>query len=152
MGFSVSGATVVLLVGLMVSLGTLYPVVDQNGQRYADAEDARENRALDRQNTDIRVVSANYTDGNALLGEPDVLTVIVRNTGTTALSVEDTDLLVDGVYTDPTTTAVESDPNRTTWAGGENLTLTVEYDASATAPDRVVVVTDHGVSTGQEVN
>ena len=151
MGFSASGATVVLLVGLMVSLGSLYPVIDDNSGRYADAEDAFDDRQLDRQNAAIRIDSANYTDASFLFGTEDTLVVTVRNTGTTTLSVPKTDLLVDGEYTTPSSYTVEDNPDRTTWASGENLTFTVTYPAAAAASDRVVVVTEHGVSAAREV-
>jgi flagellar protein FlaF len=144
MGFSVSGAAAVLLVGLMVSVGTLYPVVEDGQQRVADARDAREERALDRQNARIDLVEATY-DASA-----DELTVTVENGGTTTLSVVATDLLVDGSYVPPNERAVAG-VTGDVWAGGETLAFTVEYPANSTAPGRVVVVTDHGVADAEPV-
>lgn len=149
MGFSVSGATVVVLVGLMVSVGTLYPVLEDDRERYTGAQDAHEGRALDRQNTALAVQNVTYTNASELPGSEDRLDVTVRNTGTTTLSVDETDLLVDGVYTVPNVTSVEGDATRNTWAGGQSLTLTVRYPSTTAAPNRVVVVTEHGVADAE---
>lgn len=137
MGFSVSGASAVILVGLLVSAATLYPAVDRGAERRTAAVDAREERSLARQNTAVAVAGATHDPGN------DTLTVAVENTGATTLSVPAVDLLVDGTYAAPGTAAVDGDVGTDLWAPGETLTLSV---AATTAPDRVKVVTGPGVA------
>jgi archaellum component FlaF (FlaF/FlaG flagellin family) len=55
MGFSTSGATVVLFVGLLVGVGVLYPTVESAGERVTDARSDRDDRALRQQNTAVEL-------------------------------------------------------------------------------------------------
>jgi flagellar protein FlaF len=144
MGFSVSGATAVLFVGLLVSAATLYPALDRGTERRSDAVAARDERALDRQNTAVETVDVTYD------ASTDTLTVVVANTGAQTLAVPEVDLLVDGAYATPAGTTVAGDASTDYWAPGQNLTLT---RSTATAPDRVKVVTGPGVAvtSGVEV-
>jgi flagellar protein FlaF len=136
MGFSVSGATAVVFVGLLVSAATVYPVLDRTVERRSEAVEAREERSLTRQNTAVAVVNATY-DASA-----DELEVRVENTGAATLDVAAVDLLVDGGYA-AATTAVEGDAATGVWAPGETLTLT---HSLAPAPARVKVVTGPGIA------
>ena len=108
MGFSVSGATAVVFVGLLVSAATLYPVVERSLDRRSDALSAQNERALTQQNTALGSVNATYN------ATSDVLTVSVENTGARTLAVTEVDLLVDGQY-DATglDTTVDGDSTRT---------------------------------------
>ncbi|WP_254546271.1 fla cluster protein FlaF [Halomarina pelagica] len=136
MGFSASGATAVVFVGLLVSVGTLAPVLDASYERRSEAQDRRAERLLDRRETAVETVNATYDNST---GE---VTLVVANAGTTGLSVDDTDLLVDGRYVANWTASVEGDPGRTTWLSGENLTATA---TAPTKPERVVLVTETGI-------
>lgn len=139
MGFSVSGATAVLFVGLLVSAATVYPAVDRYVDRRSAATTAAEERALTQQNTAIETVNATYN------ASTDELTVAVRNTGASTLSIPETDLLVDGEYTQPTAenTTVAGIATTDLWVPGETLTITV---SRAAAPDRIKVVSGPGVA------
>lgn len=147
MGFSTSAAAAVIFVGALVSLGILYPATTGSFERVNDALGDREDRLLEQRNTDVSIetVTYNTTDEN--------VTIAVTNTGTTALSVADTDTLIDGsIVTGNVTTAVENVTGRTLWAPGETLTITVGNVSSE--PSRVKVVTEYGVavaSRGVEV-
>jgi flagellar protein FlaF len=68
----------------------------------------------------------------------------VNNTGSTTLSVDRTDLLVDGRYQVPDTFAVAGTENRTVWTPGSQLELTVTGVTSE--PSRVKVVSGPGVA------
>ena len=138
MGFSTSGATVVLFVGLLVGVGVLYPTVESAGERVTDARSDRDDRALRQQNTAVVLAGTTYNATN------DTLTVTVNNTGSTVLSVDRTDLLVDGRYRAPGTFAVDGTENRTVWTPGSRLELTV--DGLPSEPGRVKVVTGPGVA------
>jgi len=141
MGFSVSGATVIVFIGILVSAAAFYPAIDRFTERRSDAIDAREERSLDRQNTAVSVSSATAT------GTPSTLTVTVENDGASTLAVSRVTLLVDGEYVTPDDTTVEGDATTDVWASGETLTLTVED----TTGSRVKVVTGPGVATTAEV-
>ncbi|MEF8843723.1 MAG: hypothetical protein V5A62_19210 [Haloarculaceae archaeon] len=143
MGFSTSGATVVIFVGLLVGFGILYPTVEAASERVADAESARDDRALRQQNTAVVVAGTAYDATN------DTLTVAVNNTGSTVLSVNRTDLLVDGRYRSSDGFAVAGTENRTVWTPGSQLELTVA--GLANEPDRVKVVTGPGVAAFEVV-
>lgn len=141
MGFSTSGAAAVVFLGLLVCASTLYPVLDANQERSLDADEAREDRSLARQNTALSLAAVTYNAS----GDGD-LVVRVDNTGTTTLGVAGTSLLVDGEYVAFESATVDGDATRTTWAGGERLVVRVDRSAVDGPPDRVVVVTENGVT------
>jgi archaeal flagellar protein FlaF len=134
MGFSTSGATAVVFVALMICFGTAYAAVGGAYDRVADATDAADDRALDQRNTAIEIESAVYED--------EELTVVVENTGTTALSTERTSLVVDGEFVTGDRRIGESD-DRTRLLPGDRLTVEASVGDE---PDRVRVTTDSGIS------
>ena len=139
MGFSVSGATAVLFVGLLVGAATLYPAVDRYAERRSDAMDADNERILTQQNTAIETVNTTY---NASTEE---LQITVQNTGASTLSVSETDVLVDGGYVQSSARNSTVDGSATTdiWAPGQTLTVTL---TASTEPNRVKVVSGPGVA------
>jgi flagellar protein FlaF len=140
MGFSVSGATAVVFVGLLVSAGILYPSIDRYTERRSEAIDARNEDALLRQNTALGSVNATY-DASAT-----ELVVTVNNTGADSLALPAVDLLVDGGYRTLSAGATTVDGNSGTdvWAPGETLRITM---SESTTPNRVKLVTGPGVAT-----
>ena len=71
------------------------------------------------------------------------------NTGTTSLSVNETDVLLDGeIQVENVTLAVENVTGRSVWAPGETLTITIQN--RTTVPNRTTVVTEFGVSKATE--
>jgi|GEM_PF-2504153 len=137
MGFSVSGAAVIIFIGLLAS-GTILGVAvkDANEDRNAGMESKQE-RLLEQQNTDVRVVEAVY-DSNT-----SDLSVRIENTGTVTLEASLTDLVVDGDYVTSHETAVDNDTDRNLWTPGTQLSLETDTGAE---PERVKVVTGTGVS------
>ena len=136
MGFSTSGAAAIIFIGALLAVGIAFPALETAHDRQSTAMDDRDDRALDVRNTAIDVTVSHDGDAD--------LTVNVTNDGSTTLSVDRTDLLVDGVLqpSDELETAVDGDANRTIVQPGETLTMTAENDA----PDRLKVVTQHGVA------
>lgn len=144
MGFSVSASTVVVFVGALLALGTVYPAAANGYEHVTEASHDVSDRRLDRQNTAIAVTQATYNASN------ETLTVAVENTGSTALSVNRTDVLVDNAYRSSfDSRAVDGDATTTLWLPGE--TLRVEL-SSPDRPDRVTVATEHGVTAGTGVS
>jgi flagellar protein FlaF len=141
MGFSVSGATVVVLIGVLVCAATVYPVLDRTAERRTEAVDAARERALDRQNTAIGGLTTTYDAVN------DTLTIVVENRGAYTLAVSAISLLVDGRYVE-FDASVAGDRSTNLWLPGESLTLTV---SRTSAPTRVKVVTGPGVAAGATV-
>lgn len=140
MGFSVSGATAVVFIGLLISAAALYPAVDGYTERRADALEHREERALAQQNTEIEVVNASYDQGT------DTLTVEVDNTGASTLRVTELDLLVDGNYTPlrPGDVVVAGSATTGIWAPGERLVATLKPPTAP--PSRIKLVTGPAVA------
>jgi len=148
MGFSVSGATAVIFIGLLVSVSTLYPAIDQHSERRSEAIGERDERALTMRNTAIDLTRATVNNENPGNGDKTLL-VKVDNDGASTLAVSKTDLLVDGVYMSPST-VIDGDQDTDVWTSGETLELTLTIDESA-SPTQVKVVTDHGIAATAEV-
>lgn len=148
MGFSTSGATAIILVGMLVAVGISYPVLQGAHESRLSAIDDRDDRTLDIRNTDVELEEARHDNTS------DELTVNVTNTGSTTLSVPATDLLIDGDYWEASADdeiTVEDDPERELWQPGETLSITVVIDEADDRPNRVKVVTEHGIAETAEV-
>ncbi|WP_158056505.1 fla cluster protein FlaF [Halorussus halophilus] len=146
MGFSVSGATVVIFLGIFISFGMAYTAANNGMERVNDAYEGSQGDALEQQNTALSIVSTSV--GNA--GGETYLTVEVNNTGSTTLSVDDTDILIEGVYrphTEMETLNVSGNKDTNLWLPGE--TLQFNTSVSTTTP-RVKVVTESGVAAAKE--
>lgn len=139
MGFSSSAAVAILFIGCLVAAGIAFPVLETAYERQTAAMEERDDRALEVRNTAIDVTAA-YDDG------ANNLSVNVTNTGSTTLSVEDVDLLVDGELIAgwaESDRRVEGDETRTIVQPGEVLELLVDRE---TKPNRIKVVTGNGVA------
>lgn len=144
MGFSVSGSFAILVLASFIAFGMLHTAGANSFERVTEATRDTYDDELDRQNTAIEIANVSH-DGS-------VLDVEVTNNGTTTLSVEDTDLIVDNVYQRPddpdVTVQVVEDPDSGLWHPGQTLSLEV---STSEAPGRVKVVTEHGVADGEVV-
>lgn len=137
MGFSTSAAVAVVSIGFLISVGLLYPAVEQSVQDVSSATDQRDDRMLDARNSDALIDNATYDNASG------VLNVTVNNTGIVTMDVAKTDLLVDGEIATNRTARVDGVPDRELWVAGEQLRI--EAHDVTTAPDRVVVVTGTGL-------
>jgi flagellar protein FlaF len=145
MGFSVSGSAAIIFVGMFVAFGMWYTASANSFERVTEAGADRTDGVLDTQNTRIAVTGADYNQtGN------ETLVVTVDNTGTTQLSVPETDLLVDGRYARDWNASVGGETDTDLWLSGEQLTITREV-GNGTVPGRVKIVTETGVSDSLEV-
>ncbi|MGQ4555853.1 fla cluster protein FlaF [Halobellus sp. GM3] len=142
MGFGVSGSTAIIFLGVLVATGTLYPAVAGSAEQISDARDGDREDLLDRRNTALSVTSVVYNAS-------ENLTVEVKNTGTTTLSVGETSLLVDNEYVIPDATAVGGDTSTDVWGADQTLVLNVT-DPGAEEPDRVKVVAENGVAASND--
>jgi flagellar protein FlaF len=137
MGFSTSGSMAIIFVGILVAVSTAYPVMEAADERVQTAVDDRADRSVSQRNSDIELVNASYDATN------DTLVVLVTNTGSRTLSVNATDVLVDGAYQTGYATSVDGTTSRRTWVPGETLRVEV---STTTAPNRVKVVTEFGIA------
>jgi len=130
MGFSVSGASAVILLAGVLCFSMAFTALSNGYERVSDAEQDRIERLLEQQNSDINITEVTST------------TVKVNNTGSTTLDVNETHVVTNGTFEEPDSTSVEGNSDTTVWAPGEQLTITL----SSSDPTRVKVVTETGVS------
>lgn len=135
MGFSASGATAIIFIGLLVSAATLVPAVQEAREARTDSLDSRDDRMLETQNTELEITEAVYDDQN------NTLAVRVNNTGATTLDANETDLVVDGSYA-AADRGVEENGARGLWSPGTELLFVYDTD---TTPDRVLVASRPGI-------
>ncbi|MFC3476241.1 fla cluster protein FlaF [Halobacterium litoreum] len=145
MGFSVSGSAAILFIAAFVSVGILYSAAFNGYERVQDADDRHGERVLERRNTVVDVTNVTYNTTS------DELTVNVTNSGATSLSVNETDLLLDGEFRSRSgydSWSVGGQTDTTLWLPGETYSVTV---TTASQPDRVKVVTSSGVAATEVV-
>jgi flagellar protein FlaF len=143
LGFSVSGSAAIIFVGIFLAFSSAYTSSANAFERVADAESSVDEESLDRQNTALSITNATYDAGN------DTLTVDVVNEGTTDLSVDATDLLVDNTYRDDyAVRRVAGDDATDLWLPGERLHLELTV---ASEPNRVKIVSGPGVAVVEVV-
>ena len=143
MGFSVSGSAAIIFVGIFLAFSSAYTASANGFERVSDANSAVGDEALERQNTALTVSNATYDAGN------DTLSVDVINEGSTSLSVNATDLIVDNTYRgNYTTRHVDGDNSTDLWLPGEQLHFEVN---ATTRPNRVKVVSGPGVADAEVV-
>lgn len=143
MGFSVSGSAAIVFIGIFLAFSSAYTASANGFERVNDATSAVDDEALERQNTVLSIANATYNATN------DTLSVDVVNEGTTSLSVDATDLLVDNTYRDDyAVREVDGDNSTDLWLPGERLHLEVN---ATTQPNRVKVVSGPGVADAEVV-
>lgn len=138
MGFSVSGSTVVILIGCLIAFSAAFTVATDSFDRITTVQDERADRLLDQQNTAIEISDVRRDN--------ETVTITVTNTGSTTLAIDRTDLLVDGEYRNETPTirtGTNGDPKEGTnlWIPGDRLEYEIESNG-----DRVKVITQNGVA------
>ena len=144
MGFSVSGAAAIIFASLFIAFGMWFTAASNGFDAVTEAQDHQTESTLETANTDFEIVTAEYDN--------PTLTVEANNTGATVVSLDETDLLVDGEFVDgwesDATVGPQNDAGTDLWQAGEQLTITVDLAAT---PSRVKLVTPSGVSTTSTV-
>lgn len=139
MGFSVSGATAIIFIGMFISFGMVYSATANGFEEVSTARATAAEQVLDQQNTRINITNTTY---NATMEQ---LSISVNNTGSTALSVTTTDFIVDNDYQQSfVDQTVDGDGTTDLWLPGETLTVNVSVPPT---PTRIKVVTENGVAT-----
>lgn len=138
MGFSVSGSYAIIAVAALLAAGTMFTVVQNTDDEVIEALGDQFERSGNVAETDITILNSSYNTGD------EELRISVKNTGNRRLSVGETDLLVDGEYVNSTArnTSVDGQTDTQVWGRQETL----EINVSLESPDRVKVVTEHGVA------
>ncbi|ELY98891.1 hypothetical protein [Natrialba asiatica] len=132
MGFSTSGAVLVILVGFLLAVSAIVPTVFSVGAETGEAFAAQNDQFRERQNTAVAIESFEYTDAT---NETDAI-VNVTNEGATSLSVTMTDVVVNGQFyptqgVDEETAVVVGDAERNqsdVWLPGTHLEIEIVED------------------------
>ena len=145
MGVSVTSSFAVIVVGAILAFGVFYSASANSFERVREASDGQTERFDRLQETAITVTAADVIDTT-----PCTVRVNVTNEGQTTLTIDDTDVLVDGVYRTgwQSETTVEGEENTSDWFPTERLSLNVTADGT---PERVKVVTGPGVAATRPV-
>jgi flagellar protein FlaF len=138
---SVSGAFALIGFAVLAATGSMYIVVFNTGERVSGALDEHGADIIEQGQTDINITAIGY-DGT-------VLVVNVTNSGDTRLSVNRTDLLIDGQYipADSVSHRVDGRADTALWDQGETLQFRTDVDV----PSRLMIVTEHGVTVSAEI-
>lgn len=163
MGFSVSGSFAILVVAAFIALGMFYPAVTNGIEEVDSANRAAHDGALTKQNTAITITRAEYV----VRGVNSALEIEVENRGTTELSVNGTDIIVDDGYFSHAEIAenagssedVDGDDTTDLWLPGETYNIELGQslldsvlNGTDITPSRVKIVAGPGVSDSQEVS
>ena len=148
MGFSVSGATALILVAFLVSFGAFYTATTGTFNEIQDAEADQTDRNIDTINTDIEIGSAVYNGS----GNYD-LVITANNTGATTLELNDTDLLIDGeLVTDWRASAsINGSSSSSLWVPQYTLEIQIGRDSNDPRPGRVKLVTEYAIAATASV-
>lgn len=150
MGFSASGASLILFASLLVALGTMYTTTNDSLGRVEAAETDQVQHAATVADTGLNVSAATWDSAAT------TLTLRINNTGETTLETPATTVLVDGQYLSLSafeTVTVDGHDSRR-WEPGATLVLE-DTDSvgsvTATPPGRAKVVSGPGVAAVGEV-
>lgn len=143
-GFSVSGAAAIIFASMFIAFGVWFTAASSSFDHVTEAQDLRTDAVVETKNTAVVVTEATYDD------EEDQLRIVAQNTGSATLSLEATDLLVDGEYVSgwEADAAVEENTGTDLWIAEEELVVTVTVSAQ---PSRVKLVTQSGLAETAEV-
>jgi flagellar protein FlaF len=149
MGFSASAAAALLFAGMFLSFGILYPAMANGVERVSEADAAKADQNLQQAQTDINTTNVSVTTVGS---DVDTITINITNTGTTALSVNETNFILGGDYIqrDDYATKVDGQPDTNLWLPGE--TFNVTYDPSTTvSASSFKIVTEYGVNDRRDI-
>jgi len=143
MGFSVSGSAAIIFAAMFIAFGMWHSAATNGFEQVSDAQDDRADAALERQNTEIAI------DSVVLNTTSDEMQVNATNLGSSALEIEETDVLVDNDYRTEwrATATVDGVADTDLWLPGEELV----FNVSVSSADQVKLVTGTGVGDTAEV-
>jgi flagellar protein FlaF len=139
MGFSVSGSTALIFVGLLIALSTLIPATLNAYDEIQEAEKEQFDKKIEASNTAVKITSVQ--------NKSTTVVVKAKNTGTHPLDVEDVDLLIKNTYVSFSHDVVEADSSTMIWASKETINMTVQKsEFDGVDPVRAKVIVEYGKS------
>lgn len=138
MGFSVVGATGIVLAGFLFYMGTLTSAVFNAQQAVQDAGHLAERRLHSERQGTLRFDNMSYAVG------PQILRMNATNTGGVTFDAGGIDILLNGVVSTSLITArTVNDDTSMVWAPASRLEVFVSTPASPTA---IVIVAPSGAA------
>ncbi|NIS39084.1 hypothetical protein GWN26_15655, partial [Candidatus Saccharibacteria bacterium] len=115
MGFSVSAATLLIFIGIIIATSAIYGAWSYGYDQITDANNKNIKTTLNQKQTSIKIQNWTY-DGNTL-------SINITNTGNTGLNVNRTTLITDGKLILTTTKTVKNHESSNNWLPDETLIL-----------------------------
>jgi len=138
---SVSAAAGIVMIGVILIFGTLYPAIERSRELKNEARSEWIQQQDAKQRADMTITYINHTD--------ERLNISLINTGDTSLGLNELEVLVDGVYESENIMGwiVEEDiTNTNIWNPGQDLKLILQ-DIEEESIERVMVVDEFGSET-----
>ncbi|MBS3817761.1 MAG: hypothetical protein KGY76_09395 [Candidatus Thermoplasmatota archaeon] len=142
MGLSVSAAAGIVLIGVILIFGTLYPAIQSSEDMKNEAKREWFDRRDKEQRSDMNVSSVNYTESQ------DRVNITLENTGDTTLHIGEIEVLLNGTCSSEKISRWIVDgsiTNTDLWNPGQDLKLILE-DIHVKNVRRVAVVNEFGTS------
>ena len=134
MGFSVSAATAIIGVAVLISIELMVANVIPTITETHDSYDDMRNRAIEQIQTDINITNVNTTQNGSNYDH----NITVQNTGSTTLETSNFDVLIDGIKQIFTCSKTYLHPENIVYFNITNL--------AGTGNKRVKVVANNGIS------
>lgn len=138
MGLSVSAAASIVIIGVLLIFGTLYPAIETSRELKNEARSDWLQRQDAKQRSDMTVTDIDHTE--------ERLDIDLENTGDTALKLNELEVLINGVYKSEMISnwVVDEDITETDlWNPGQSLNITLQGIEDEVR--RVVVVNEFGI-------
>jgi flagellar protein FlaF len=158
LSFAIVGFAILVVFGLVYTAG--WGVLEG----FSDAREEELSAEVERVQTEFVLGAVRWDEGSPAAGD-ERLVVVANNTGSTTLSVDGTDLVVDGRYADydsPNVTATVDGADADVWAPGTTLRIVVDdgflretFDLELAAdakPGRIRFVTGPGIAASEPVS
>ncbi len=142
MGFSVSATMAIFFATFLILFSILYASVNDAFDKVSESFDDRYDYMSEKVQTELEVVSVSYSK---LTGELDI---VVKNTGSVPLGINNTRVLVNGTVISPQEIGV-SGATTNLWLPLESLTITISSPNTSFDPSvipRTCVRSDAGLS------
>lgn len=150
MGFSTSGAVVLLFIAGLVAAGVVVPTFFSITASTGDAFASQSDQIRDQANTGIQLDSAEKH--TVVEDETNTTTVALEatNTGTETLDLSDTYVILDGTLIEPEELETGVDGNNETrlWGPGS----TANFETEADADSRAKIVTEGAIADASSIS
>ena len=134
MGFSLSAATAIIGVSILISIEIIVSTTIPTITDIHDSYDEMRDRSIDRFQTDINITSiSTITNGSNY-----DLNITIKNTGSTSLETKDFNVLING--------SAKEFAALSTYLYPQNIVNLTVYNIKGSGNNRLKIVTNNGIS------